>query len=232
MPKSEWGWTDVEWIIQDPESGDIYANCNCDLYKYSNAAWSQVTSGSSCGILVNGNDGKIWCGYLGILNTNKLASLNDDEWVDYNASEISSMLFYELKWPFSSTMAVTPDGMVWMGFNVEEGTNGGILRINPSTLNRTHVESEHPSTFPNKISSYPNPFNPETILTYSIANPSHVKLDVYSITGQKVATLVDGTMSAGEHSVQFDGSNLASGIYLYRFTSKRFEKTGKMILVK
>jgi len=59
-----------------------------------------------------------------------------------------------------------------------------------------------------------------------------VKLDVYSITGQKVATLVDGIMDAGEHSARFDGSNFASGMYFYRFTSKGFEKTGRMILVK
>ena len=159
-------------------------------------------------------------------------NLNDDEWIGYDASEICSMLFDELKWPFSSTMAVTPDGMVWMGFNVGEGTNGGILRINPSTLNSTHVESEQPTAFSYKISCYPNPFNPATTLTYSIARSSFVTVNVYSITGQKIATLVDEPVSAGEHSVKFDGSDLASGMYFYRFTSKGFEKTGKMILVK
>ena len=82
------------------------------------------------------------------------------------------------------------------------------------------------------VTASPNPFNPAATIKYSIASPSHVKLDVYSITGHKVATLVDGVMSAGEHSAKFDGSNLASGISLYRFTSKGFEKTGKMILVK
>ena len=82
------------------------------------------------------------------------------------------------------------------------------------------------------MTASPNPFNPITTIKYSIANPSHVKLAVYSITGQKVATLVDGSVSAGEHSVRFDGSNLASGIYLYRFTSKEYKKTDKMILMK
>ena len=234
LPIFELGWADVGWIIQNPVNEDIYATCNNDLYKYSNTAWSQVTSGSTSGILVNGNDGEIWCGYMGILNSSVLVSLNlnDDEWVGYDGGEISSMLFDELEWPFSSTMAVTPDGMVWMGFNVREGTNGGVLRINPSTLNSTHVESEQPNAFLYKIFCYPNPFNPSTTIIYTLAVPSRVTLTVYSLTGQKVATLVNGTMSAGRHSALFDGSNLASGLYFYRFIAGDFEKTGSMALVK
>jgi len=85
---------------------------------------------------------------------------------------------------------------------------------------------------PEFVTTNPNPFNPITTISYSIKTPSHVKLYIYSITGQKVATLVDGTMTAGTHSVQFDGSNLASGMYFYRFTSPGFEKQGKMLLVK
>ncbi len=80
--------------------------------------------------------------------------------------------------------------------------------------------------------NYPNPFNPVTTLSYSIAQPSNVTLRVYSITGQKVATLVAGTVPAVTHSVVFDGSNLASGMYFYRFKSANIEKTGKMLLMK
>jgi subtilisin family serine protease len=78
----------------------------------------------------------------------------------------------------------------------------------------------------------PNPFNPVTMFNYSIKENARVKLTVYSITGQKVVTLVDSPMAAGAHSVVFDGSNLASGIYLYRFESPGFIKTGKMLMVK
>jgi hypothetical protein len=78
----------------------------------------------------------------------------------------------------------------------------------------------------------PNPFNPVTMFNYSIKENARVKLTVYSITGQKIATLVDSPMAAGTHSVVFDGSNLASGIYLYKFESPGFAKTGKMLMVK
>jgi hypothetical protein len=78
----------------------------------------------------------------------------------------------------------------------------------------------------------PNPANPVTTITYSIKNPSNVRLTIYSITGQKVATLADGPMSAGVHSVTFNGSKYASGVYFYRFESTGLKKSGKMLLLK
>ena len=80
--------------------------------------------------------------------------------------------------------------------------------------------------------NFPNPFNPSTTISFSIPKQSYIILSVYNITGQKVATLVDKHMSAGSHSVIFDGSDLGSGVYLYRLESKGFTKTGKMLLMK
>ena len=82
------------------------------------------------------------------------------------------------------------------------------------------------------IAIAPNPFNPATTLSFTLPETLQVKLAVYSITGQKVATLADETMSAGAHSVQFDGAGLASGLYIYRFETPGFSDTGKMLLVK
>jgi|GEM_PF-6409355 hypothetical protein len=82
------------------------------------------------------------------------------------------------------------------------------------------------------FSPSPNPFNPATTLSYSLANPGHVSLHVYNSTGQKVATLVDTYMSAGEHSVKFDGRGMSSGMYFYRFEAGEIEKTGRMTLIK
>ncbi len=84
------------------------------------------------------------------------------------------------------------------------------------------------SIFPN----YPNPFNPSTTINFSIPKQSYITLSVYDITGQKVATLIDKHMSTGSHTVKFDGSDLGSGVYLYRLESKGFNKTGKMLLMK
>lgn len=79
---------------------------------------------------------------------------------------------------------------------------------------------------------YPNPANTIINITYSIASPSKVKLDIYSLSCQKVATLFDGNVSSGIYTVKFDGSRYGSGLYFYKFSSDKFTKTGKMLLLK
>ena len=78
----------------------------------------------------------------------------------------------------------------------------------------------------------PNPFNPTTAISYQLSADSHVKLQVFDISGRPVATLVDGWGKAGLHEVTFDGSNLPSGIYIYRITAGNWSASEKMILLK
>jgi len=80
--------------------------------------------------------------------------------------------------------------------------------------------------------NYPNPFNPVTQIRFDIAKTGNVKLSVYNINGQKVAELANGVMNAGIHSVEFDGSNLNSGVYYYTLETYGIRHTQKMILTK
>lgn len=83
------------------------------------------------------------------------------------------------------------------------------------------------------FNNYPNPFNPSTMISYQLAGPGHVTLTIYDILGREVATLVNAVQNAGEHSVKFDGSRFASGVYFYRLqTSSGFSEVKKMILEK
>jgi uncharacterized protein (TIGR02145 family) len=80
--------------------------------------------------------------------------------------------------------------------------------------------------------NYPNPFNPTTNIKFSLPKSGNVKIIVYDAVGREVATLVNNTMAAGTHTVQFNATGLASGIYLYRIESKDFVKVNKMLLIK
>ncbi len=80
--------------------------------------------------------------------------------------------------------------------------------------------------------NYPNPFNPVTTIQFSLEKAGKAKLEIYNVLGQKVATLVDGELNAGAHRLQWNATNLASGIYFYRLQSRDFVATKKAILVK
>jgi cytochrome c peroxidase len=78
----------------------------------------------------------------------------------------------------------------------------------------------------------PNPFNPITTISYSLATPGEVELSIYTVEGKKVATLVDGWQAAGDHVAPFDASRLSSGIYFVSFESGGETVTAKAVLLK
>ncbi|GJQ62745.1 MAG: hypothetical protein SCALA702_17980 [Melioribacteraceae bacterium] len=80
--------------------------------------------------------------------------------------------------------------------------------------------------------NYPNPFNPTTTITFSIPEVQKVSLKVYNILGKELVILIDETLSAGEHNIKFNGTNLSSGIYFYQLVTPENSITKKMILVK
>lgn len=80
--------------------------------------------------------------------------------------------------------------------------------------------------------NYPNPFNPSTVISYRLAVNSKVSLKIYDVTGREIITLVNEEQTAGQHSVVFDGSNFASGIYFYKLVSSSgLVQIRKMILL-
>ncbi|HTX18287.1 MAG TPA: CBM35 domain-containing protein [Bacteroidota bacterium] len=150
---------------------------------------------------------------------------------------------------------VTADTVVFQGstsswietpatVNLLEGTNTiqmemfwGWMEVDylavPSSFILTSVRSDNPVPLAYSLQqNFPNPFNPTTTIRFSLASASKVSLIVYNILGQKVATLVNGTLNAGEQSYVFDGSSLSSGVYYYRLTAGSYVKSAKMILLK
>jgi len=97
------------------------------------------------------------------------------------------------------------------------------------------VEDEEWLSLPDKFSlaqNYPNPFNPITEIAYALPKDCNVKLTIYNVLGQKVASLVDGKQKGGYKTVKWDASSFSSGIYFFRLKAGDFVQTRKMVLLK
>jgi hypothetical protein len=102
---------------------------------------------------------------------------------------------------------------------IHENNNKGFVTL--SLWGTTSIEEVVPSEIPDQFilyQNYPNPFNPTTTISYQLPKTSNVVISVYNIIGQKIATLVSKKQSAGVYNVEWDASNMASGVYLYRLS--------------
>jgi hypothetical protein len=99
----------------------------------------------------------------------------------------------------------------------------------------TSIGEPETSALPDKfrlMQNYPNPFNPTTKIVFELSNRSKVNLKVFDLSGRDISTLVNDYMSAGQHSVQFNGTNLSTGVYIYRMITDNEVFTRKMMLLK
>jgi len=113
------------------------------------------------------------------------------------------------------------------------GAGGTILQASPFTVS---VEEKHQSdSTPKQFvleQNYPNPFNPSTTIGFSLPRSSLVTLKIYNVNGEEVAILLAKQLPAGRHQMQWNASNLASGVYFYRLQTDDFVATRKLILLR
>ncbi|WP_420456513.1 endonuclease/exonuclease/phosphatase family protein [Rubrivirga sp.] len=125
---------------------------------------------------------------------------------------------FQLAWVFDGVAS-----HIWQ-WNIDD--------IRLEVLNATSVDPiGSPLTFAIR-QNYPNPFNPSTNIQYQVPESVHIMLEVHDLLGRRVATLVDEQREAGVYDVTFDGSALASGVYLYRMQAGQFVKTMKLMIAK
>jgi hypothetical protein len=122
-----------------------------------------------------------------------------------------------------------------------------ILTLTGMTFDSTEIEGKDciiiihkgPSKLSPKMANefsldnnYPNPFNPVTQISYTLPEDGPVKLEIYNLLGQKVATLVDEYQQAGQKTVNWEAKDFSSGVYFYKLTTDKFTATKKMVLIK
>jgi len=129
---------------------------------------------------------------------------------------------------------------IWLAIRKTNATNtSGRLEIDSFRIANSISDADEslPALTNALIANYPNPFNPETTIAFSVAKEGRVTLDIYNVKGQKVNALVNDVRKSGLHKVVWNGKDdsgrdVASGIYFYKLNAGSFEDTRKMILMK
>ncbi|MFZ1289822.1 MAG: T9SS type A sorting domain-containing protein [Melioribacteraceae bacterium] len=129
--------------------------------------------------------------------------------------------------------------LVFYGTNYHLGDVVKVSITNPIEIgDKFSFSTPEPPTekiSPNEFSlfqNYPNPFNPTTKIRYFIPKDGEVEINIYNVLGQKVKELVNENMKAGKYETTFNGSNLSSGVYIYRIEAANFVQSKKMMLLK
>ncbi len=184
-------------------------------------------------------------------NNNRIEELeqwwDDSNWMNYekytyiydvynNMIEMLAQWWDDSNWANGSKMTYTYDGnnnmieKLWQDWN---GSNWVNVERTTYSYIITGVEQLTDGIKTYSLSNnYPNPFNPSTIISYSVPEIEFVTLKVYDVLGSEVATLVNEEKSVGSYEVEFYGTEIVSGIYFYRLQAGNFIETKKMVLMK
>lgn len=135
---------------------------------------------------------------------------------------------------FAGAVDINDRFMVATGFDgPDQSTADRVLFWHPiSQPTRAEPQPDERPALARLHAAYPNPFNPGTVLSFSLQEPAHTRLEVYDATGRKVDVLLDEALAAGEHSVRFNAGELASGVYVYRLSAGGQVFSRAMTLVK
>ena len=117
--------------------------------------------------------------------------------------------------------------------NLSHSTNYNLYKFSSNHLNQMSVNSAYSKfkTF-HLYNNYPNPFNPVTIIYYSMPEISNISLTLYDMTGREISTLYNGTQIPGYHTINWNASEQSSGIYFVKMVAGDYISTQKLMLIK
>jgi hypothetical protein len=108
----------------------------------------------------------------------------------------------------------------------------GTLRITNPAVSVIEVQTTETPLSYELMQNYPNPFNPTTSIKFGLPEKANVSLAIYNQLGEKIATLVNGELGAGYHKVEWNASNMTSGIYFYEIKTDKFSAVKKLVVLK
>lgn len=182
---------------------------------------------------INNGDPTIWNNWCFIEPQNKSIFVQPDS---YSIPKNSNIIidqpyrFYGIDGVGKSIKLVTFNIQNGIPHLIEDSVNPNLLLSRPS-IEPSYVAENKPTQI-SLGKNYPNPFNSETSIEYSLKESGNVTLEVFNIHGQHLDTLVSGPQSAGKHSVQWKAENYSSGTYLYTLRSGKEKVNGKMSLIR
>ncbi len=127
--------------------------------------------------------------------------------------------------PYACLSCHTNQSLAWAG------ENANAIHGTGTAIHDDLIAANLPANF-ELHQNFPNPFNPSTTIVFDLPEASDVNLAIYTIDGKRIQNLINNRMPAGRHNIKIDGSNLASGIYIYSIQAGEFSMAKKMILTK
>ena len=224
-------------------NGAVYRYSRADEFSSFGAADTVLVGIKSEVFDINPVTGHLWVG-SGSLNDVPASPWRPQTWYAFDVSTIGTeneIPVDSIHWSVTSDDGSMFDAARPRGLDFSaDGMAAYISALSAANGIQKHMKSDGNSNevvnqLPNGYAldqNYPNPFNPTTNINYSLQKAGHVTLKVYDMTGREIATLVNGRMNAGAHTVTFNASNLSSGVYIYALEANGVRLTNRMTLIK
>jgi hypothetical protein len=212
------------WLVKTDEQGETL--------------WTKTFGGFSTDFCIGG-DQTLDGGYIVLARTTSFGAGNIDAWLiqtDQNGEILWTKTFGGTGYDVGACVRQTFDG----GYIISGATQSfaanlidlWLIRLEPyKSTGLTENKGNRITSFELK-QNYPNPFNPTTTMRYDLPKAQFVTIGIYNTLGQKLETLLNKRMPAGNHEIQFNGQHLPSGVYLYRIEAGEWQEVKKMVLLK
>ncbi len=227
-----------------PDYTELYAgNLTSQTLTYGLYKWNTGVLISAAGVTISGSSSDVW-----IFQIAQNLELANGANITLSGGAQASNIFWQVAGQVTLGTTAVMKGIILCQTQIVMGTGATLdgralaqtaVTLDANTVTGSVVTAVKNSLAPQKFAlfqSYPNPFNPTTMIQYSLEKPSQVSLKIYNVLGSEVATLVNGKQEAGSYTVPFGINNgtldLSSGVYFYRLEAGSFVSTKKLILLK